>query len=280
MTFIFLTQKKIQELLAQQLKVLGTGGSCTVYLVEVNGALCCLKVANDKHLGHMFHREFEILLELNGAAGAPKPLGTSAGFPAMLTTFCGHHTFCNLSLLAHSDTDKLSAFVLLARKVEELHAHGFTHNDIKENNVVLSYDTDGRLQVSLIDYGLAKKFGFTFHNFDTNRRCVWMAPELHKGAPCDPSFDVFSLGQILNRILFKCQTRYPRLEVLAVRAMSTNPSLRPSVATIIKTISEYTGQTTKEPKRFGRRVKTFKNSSFVRSLLKFFCCCYTRRRKY
>ncbi|XP_050724608.1 uncharacterized protein LOC127002570 [Eriocheir sinensis] len=220
---LVLTSERIDTLVAEHKQVLGRGASCTVYLVEVGGALCCLKVAREQRLAGMFRREFDILLDLDGAAGAPKVLGTSFGFPAMLTTFRGQNTFCDLQNLAPRDTDKLAAFVALARDVRQLHARGYAHTDIKPDNVVLHQGADSLLQVSLIDYGLAKTFGTGLRNALTHTHCTpWIAPELRR-APCSPPVDVFSLGYVLKR-------------VLADSAMAADPEERPSVAQIIETV--------------------------------------------
>ncbi|XP_050728744.1 serine/threonine-protein kinase PkaB-like [Eriocheir sinensis] len=250
---LVLTKERIDTLVAQHKQVLGRGASCTVYLVEVGGAQCCLKVAREQRLAAMFRREFDILLDLDGAAGAPKALGTSFGFPAMLTTFCGQNTFCDLHNLAQSDTDRLAAFVALARDVQQLHACGYTHNDIKPDNVVVRQDAKGRLQDSA--------------SRAHTHRTPWMAPELLRGAPCSPPVDVFSLGYVLRRVLATCHTQYPGLEVLADRAMRANPAQRPSAARIIKTVKEYTGQTSRK-------------AAFVRRVRKAFSCLFPRRRHY
>lgn len=202
MSVIVLTKARIDSLVKARKQVLGQGASCRVVLVDVEGELCCLKVAKEQRYAKMFRKEFDILVELNGAAGAPLPRGTSFGFPALLTTFCGKETFFELSRLAPTDSDKLSAFLSLVRDVQQLHARGYTHNDIKENNVVVRRDADGRLQVSLIDYGLAKKIGTGFKVVSkTPQGIPWTAPELGRGAPCTPSVDIFSLGYVLNNIL-------------------------------------------------------------------------------
>ncbi|XP_050706919.1 serine/threonine-protein kinase PkaB-like [Eriocheir sinensis] len=265
---LVLTKERIDTLVAEHKQVLGQGASCTVYLVEVGGAQCCLKLARDQRLAAMFRREFDILLDLDGAAGAPKALGTSFGFPALLTTFCGQNTFCNLHKLAPRFPDRLAAFVALARDVRQLHARGYNHNDIKPDNVVVRQGPDGRLQVSLIDYGLAKKFGSELGIARTNNhRTPWMAPELRRGAPCSPPVDVFSLGYVLRRILDTCHTCLPDLEVLADSAMAADPAQRPSVARIIRTVKEYTGQTSRK-------------AAFVRRVRKAFSCLFPRRRHY
>ena len=241
MSLIVLTEERIQSLIRQRKQVLGQGASCKVFLLEVKGDLCCLKVAKDHHFAGMFQKEFDILMELDGAAGAPIPLGKSFGFPALLTSFCGKTTFCQLSSMAPGDLDKFSAFELLVRDVQQLHKHGYVHNDIKENNVVVRRNADGSLKVSLIDYGLASKNGRTFKTNSDNDK-PWMAPEACSGKPCKvkASLDVFSLGYILNNILKQCKARYPALEVLASMALSSDPAQRPSMAKLAKVIKSYT----------------------------------------
>lgn len=256
-----LTKERINTLIAEKKQVLGRGASAIVYLVEVGGKLCCLKMGRVQGVAPLFRQEFEILLDLDGTAGAPRALGTTFGSqPAMLTTLCGFTTFWELRRLAVSDTDRLSFFLKLARSVKQLHARGYSHNDIKEDNVVLGRTGNGRMQVSLIDYGLAKKFGsrIDFRGTDP-RRLPWVAKELVLGAPCSPAMDVFSLGYVLNNILDLCHGEYPALEDLVDSAMDDNPSQRPSVTRFIRTVKRV---------RFCHRVRQM------------FCCFNPRRRQY
>ena len=243
MSLIVLTEERIQSLIRQRKQVLGQGASCKVFLLELKGDLCCLKVAKDLHYASMFQKEFDILMELDGAAGAPIPLGKSFGFPAILTSFCGKTTFFELSSMAPGDLDKFSAFELLVRDVQQLHKRGYVHNDIKENNVVVRRNADGSLKVSLIDYGVASKNGSKFKMVSANPDDLpWVPPEASCGKPCTSvaSLDVFSLGYILNNILKQCKARYPALEVLASMALSSDPSHRPSMAKLAKVVKSYT----------------------------------------
>uniref|UniRef100_A0A0P4WG04 Protein kinase domain-containing protein n=1 Tax=Scylla olivacea TaxID=85551 RepID=A0A0P4WG04_SCYOL len=260
--FTVLTQERIDSLTRDKQQVLGEGASCRVLLVEVDGAPCCLKVAKEKRLKRLFQKEFDILLELNGAAGAPLALGTSFGFPALLTSFCGKSTFCELSRVASGDKEKFSAFLSLVKDVQQLHTFRYTHNDIKENNVVVRRDPDGRLQVSLIDYGMAKPFGTKLKYAGNDRhnpsRHPWMAPELKSGGACQPPVDMYSLGFVLKNLLATCEARYPSLEVLAATAMSPDPADRPSVAKMAKSMREYTVQDKKTKKSvFGKILRFF-----------------------
>ncbi|XP_050730791.1 serine/threonine-protein kinase PknJ-like [Eriocheir sinensis] len=266
-----LTQERITTLVAKHKQVLGRGATCTVYLVEVKGELCCLKLARDRRLAAMFHQEFDVLLDLDGATGAPKALGTSLGFPAMLTTFRGHNTFCDLPRLARRETDRLAAFVSLARDVQQLHARGYAHNDIKENNVAVCRAADGRLQVSLIDYGAAQRLG-TRVGFvgASTRRTPWLAPELLGGGRCSRAGDVFSLGYVLSNILDTCHRYYPALDILAEAAMAANPAQRPSLKKIIKTVNKFTGQ----------RDEAARKETFARRVRKAFSRLFPRRRRY
>ena len=238
---VVLTQQRVTSLLKGRKQVVGRGASCEVSLVEVEGELCCLKVAKEQRFMAMFRKEFEILMDLQGAAGAPLPLGTSFGFPALLTTFCGEKTFCHLPLVAATDEDKFCAFLSLVRNVQQLHACGYTHNDIKENNIVVRREADAHLQVSLIDYGLATRVGTPSpQHVGKEAQRPWLAPELHHGTAYKPPGDVYSLGYVLQNILNQCEARYPSLEVLASTALAPKPAHRPSLATMANTIKMYT----------------------------------------
>lgn len=180
--------------------------------------------------------------------------------------------------MARTDAEKLSAFLSLVRDVQQLHSCGYTHTDIKENNVVVRRDADDRLQVSLIDYGLAKIIG-------TSHQCVggdptrtpWMAPELYHGAPCEPSSDVYSLGFVLQNLLAKCKRRYPSLRALASTALSPDPADRPSVAMMAQTMQEQADY--QQQQHTGHLGKTPKRTSILHRFCKVFSRCFPRVRK-
>ncbi|KAK8400905.1 hypothetical protein O3P69_002581 [Scylla paramamosain] len=210
-----LSQDDLKEMLRHPHRSLGKGAQGTVYLVKYKGVDCCLKLASRQQDPERFLYEGEVLKKLKGAGGAPRLLGATENEGrrlGLLTTFCGDDTFMQLSRVARTDDEMLHAFVQLCRGVHKVHARGYVHNDIKANNVVVRRDAhDGRVHVSLIDYGLAQRTGVPLlSHVRTYNRLAWMAPEVYQCAPCRPSMDVYSLGHLLKEILAQCKGSYPR----------------------------------------------------------------------
>ncbi|XP_050712592.1 serine/threonine-protein kinase pim-2-like [Eriocheir sinensis] len=238
--------------------LLGEGGSCSVFLVNYKGASRCLKVSTLKG-NTAFLREASTLLALDGAGGAPRLLGVSDGKGqelALLTTYCGEHTFDDLPRLAPTDAKMLRAFLDLCRALQQVHARGVVHNDIKANNVVVRLDPDnGRLHVSLIDYGLARGKGLTlFHEPYDHSLAPWMAPEELECEPCQPAGDVYSLACLLDEILYSCTALYPDLMEVVLQALSPSPEERPSVRAVAKAVQRCLSP----PRRsFGSRLRSF-----------------------
>ncbi|XP_050730792.1 serine/threonine-protein kinase PknD-like [Eriocheir sinensis] len=221
-------------------RLLGEGGSCSVFLVNYKGASCCLKLSTLKG-NTAFVYEARTLLALDGAGGAPRLLGVSDGKGqelALLTTYCGEHTFDDLPRLAPTDAEMLHASLELCSALQQVHARGVVHNDIKANNVVVRRDPDnGRLHVSLIDYGLARGKGLTlFYEPYDHSLVPWMAPEVVECQPCLPAGDVYSLACLLDEILYSCTAVYPDLMDVVLSALSPSPEERPSVRAVAKAV--------------------------------------------
>ncbi|XP_063869574.1 serine/threonine-protein kinase PkaB-like [Scylla paramamosain] len=236
-----LSQDDLKELLRHPHRSLGKGAQGTVYLVKYKGVDCCLKLASRQQDPERFLYEGEVLKKLKGAGGAPRLLGATENEGrrlGLLTTFCGDDTFMQLSRVARTDDEMLHAFVQLCLGVHKVHARGYVHNDIKANNVVVRRDAhDGRVHVSLIDYGLAQRTGVPLlSHVRTYNRLAWMAPEVYQCAPCRPSMDVYSLGHLLKEILAQCKGSYPGLQEMAQRAMAVLPKHRPSLKVLTKTL--------------------------------------------
>ena len=263
-----LSQEDIQGLLRQRgRRTLGAGGSCTVLLVQYKGEDCCFKQAN-KNQDISFLFEGKVLRRLKGADGAPRLLGVTdedARHMGLLTTFCGHNTFQQLSRVANTDADKLHAFTDLCHGLRKVHARGYVHNDIKNNNVVVRRDpADGRVHVSLIDYGLARRKGVPLLSYHVPKyaRKAWMAPEVYSCLPCRPSMDVYSLGHLLKEVLQECKGSYPRLEDVAERATARFPRDRPSVKYIANALERCLNPNAPPPPRpsFKARLRSFFSS--------------------
>ena len=93
--------------------------------------------------------------------------------------------------------------------VQHAHQKGVVHRDLKPGNVLVS-DDDGRRQIKIIDFGLAKAMGqkLTEATLFTERGQIVGTPEYMAPEQADPSnqdidtrADIYSLGVILYQLL-------------------------------------------------------------------------------
>ncbi|ROT81964.1 hypothetical protein C7M84_024874 [Penaeus vannamei] len=85
--------------------------------------------------------------------------------------------------------------VQLCRRVDEIHAKGLIHNDLKADNVML----DKALGVSVIDFGTATpEGGVVGYQTDGTFRGEWLAPELLIGGASTRASDAYSVGFLLR----------------------------------------------------------------------------------
>jgi eukaryotic-like serine/threonine-protein kinase len=96
----------------------------------------------------------------------------------------------------------------LSDALEAAHARGIVHRDLKPGNVVLGKTSAGKLQVKLVDFGLAKILAADPGAWQTMQVATvgigtpaYMSPEQIRGEPLDGRADVYALGVILYQLL-------------------------------------------------------------------------------
>ena len=115
--------------------------------------------------------------------------------------------FCEQQRLSLDDRLKLMKQVCSA--VQHAHQKGVIHRDLKPGNVLVS-DLEGRLQIKIIDFGLAKAMGQKLiqESLFTDLGVVVGTPEFMAPEQADPDnldvdtrADVYSLGVMLYQLL-------------------------------------------------------------------------------
>lgn len=94
----------------------------------------------------------------------------------------------------------------LCEALEEAHAEGIVHRDIKPSNVFLVARQGERMQVKLVDFGLAKRLDATSEKSVTESGLIvgspaYMSPEQLRGASATPESDIWGLGVLLYEML-------------------------------------------------------------------------------
>ncbi|MGC6488132.1 MAG: tetratricopeptide repeat protein, partial [Planctomycetota bacterium] len=201
------------------LDTLGEGGMGTVYLAEQQEpvqrrvALKLIKLGMDtKAVVQRFEQERQALavMDHDGIAKV-YDVGTSdrgqpyfvmelvKGMPIHL--FCERHRLCL--------QDRLELMQQVCAAVQHAHQKGVIHRDLKPGNVLVG-EVDGRRQVKVIDFGLAKAMGQKLiqESLFTELGVVMGTPEFMAPEQADPSnldvdtrADVYSLGVVLYQLL-------------------------------------------------------------------------------
>jgi serine/threonine protein kinase len=99
--------------------------------------------------------------------------------------------------------EALTVAIQTAEGLEEAHSKGIVHRDIKPGNILLVERERGRLQVKVLDFGLARLNQATKLTREGTQlgTAAYMSPEQVEGAPVDLRSDVWSLGVVLYEMV-------------------------------------------------------------------------------
>ncbi len=95
----------------------------------------------------------------------------------------------------------------MTHAVAHAHAHEIIHRDLKPSNVLLSMSADGRHQVKIVDFGIAKatspdeQSGHLTQTGEVFGSPAYMSPEQCLGESVDARSDIYSLGCITYEML-------------------------------------------------------------------------------
>ena len=90
------------------------------------------------------------------------------------------------------------------RGLAEPHAEGIIHRDLKPDNLMLVPMADGRFQVKVLDFGLARTLQTDTGLTSTGMVCGtahYMSPQQAEGGALGPETDIYALGVVLFEML-------------------------------------------------------------------------------
>lgn len=239
-----LSEEGVRFVLSCRRREVGRGATAVVSLLRWQGHKAILKKMKT-HTSRIFLNEISFLKLLCGAGGAPDLIGVSYEPPLLVLSYRGRRTLLDALHDFHlPDSLVLWLGLEVARCLRQVHAVGVVHNDLKNDNVtlVISPQETQPPQVSIIDFGLAccagVSLGFSLtHQAD---QYVWIAPEVLAGGISTQRSDVFSLGVLLQEMMFfmKSHTYRGFLAGLARRAVQQHVAARPSLEEVVHELSE------------------------------------------
>lgn len=203
-------EKELNEVPIETKKELGKGVYATVDLVKSGNEYFAAKnlSSQDRRVIDAFQREASFLMILNH----PNIIRAEAILPNKI--LLEHATEGSLDKVLQSPTltaELVQSYILdIVEGLDHVHRNGFTHKDIKTQNVLIS---EGRAKLS--DFGLT---ALTASDRNKSGAPYYVAPELHyhnSNPSAIPVFskqvDIWSLGALIFNVITGGKNPFPRL---------------------------------------------------------------------
>jgi serine/threonine-protein kinase len=189
---------------------LSCGGTSVVYLAHdpVIGRDVAIKVllsnlSNQPAARARFEREARIVAALEHPAIVPiYDFGEQDGQPFLVMRYMSGGSLAALLSYGRLNLQDTARIVQrLASALDEVHARGIVHRDIKPGNIL--FDSHG--EAFLTDFGIGKLLedsqSLTLTGSVVLGTPAYMSPEQVLGKPLDPRSDVYSLGAVMFEML-------------------------------------------------------------------------------
>ncbi|MBX9693863.1 MAG: serine/threonine protein kinase, partial [Cyanobacteria bacterium] len=135
--------------------------------------------------------------------------------------------------------ETLTIATLICDALAYSHTKGIVHRDIKPSNVIINNSKDGKIDLMVVDFGIAKRMTISdseAHSITTTGDILgtplYMSPEQSMGVECGPQADMYSLGCLI----FHCLSGQPPFSggsaIETIRQHQQEPA--PDVRTVAK----------------------------------------------
>lgn len=179
--------------------------------------------------------------------------------PAIVMTQHGSSTLWDLLRFGAKDTVLLEILRQVTVIVHNIHQAGFTHNDLKANNIsVPSVENNVVSDVFILDFDQLNRLGNTSpferkrtkgsdkierkklwkkREAERSHRYYWIAPELYHDGKSSTASDVYAICQLMRRIMMRLNHKPSKAMKLIKRGTSSKPYKRPKLPDITQYIT-------------------------------------------
>ncbi|XP_076029304.1 aurora/IPL1-related protein kinase 2-like [Oratosquilla oratoria] len=216
----------------------GEGTFAKVYLLQAGDRKAVAKVFRKRRFLPAMVREAEALAELSGVPRVPTIFGVGRNPVTLITSYGGRSLYKLNQRRQFSKYQAVDIVYQVAESVRLIHHQGWTHNDIKEDNIVVKRNCD-LWDATLIDFGSAVRIGKAVYSKNRTGHITFphIAPELFKGRGTSSESDVYSIGYLLASLIAQ-EDRNEDISLLIARAMTYNPKDRISVDDIVQKLRD------------------------------------------
>ncbi|XP_076029077.1 aurora/IPL1-related protein kinase 2-like [Oratosquilla oratoria] len=216
----------------------GEGTFAKVYLLQAGDRRAVAKVFKKRRFLPAMVKEAEALAALSGVPRVPTLFGVGRN-PVTLITSCGGRSLYKLNQPGQfSKYQAVDIAYQVAESVRLIHLRGWSHNDIKVDNIVVKRNCD-LWDATLIDFGSAVRIGKAVYSKNRTGHITFphIAPELFKGRGTSSESDVYSIGYLLASLVAH-EDRNEEISLLITRAMTYSPKDRISVDDLVQRLRD------------------------------------------
>lgn len=209
-------------------KKLGRGSYGTVFLAEdANGKKHAVKVCSivgPEYLVRYVRREYQLqqTIRHRNVVQMYGGIDTNPRFMVMDLEFCNtdlQKLIVERAEKGFTDAEIRRMFKDILRGLNALHSRGILHRDLKPANLMVTVESDGTFTVKVGDLGFAKK---EVDGIATQLGTpLYEAPEIYLGTGDNYGCkcDIWSVGLILQEILFRKHPYHPMMDKHGLRPM-------------------------------------------------------------
>jgi serine/threonine-protein kinase len=222
--------------------VLGVGGHAAVYLAQQEGlqrkvAIKVLNTADAPKLDVLMKR-FEQEARLISQLRDPHTITmydfgqTPEGMLYMVQEYVEGEDLSNLfKREGQLEPERVVKIVQqLLSSLQEAHALGVLHRDIKPQNIMVYTHVGRRDQIKLLDFGIAKMAGESGQDWTAEGSLVgtprYIAPERIRGKKLSPSSDIYAVGLVAYELLTGRRVMEGKKGIAALQSQLSDPSTK------------------------------------------------------